>query len=148
MEKEKKSKHFIQKPVYPGGPKALTEFIYQNLRYPAQALEARIEGMVVVDYDIDETGKVVDTRILKSVGHGCDEEAARVVRMLKFDIGRNRGVHVLFHQKARIQFKLPPPVVAPPPVQQWSYTVTFTPSEPQPEENTEQKQVFTYTISL
>ncbi|MCB0534652.1 MAG: energy transducer TonB [Lewinellaceae bacterium] len=107
MEREKRPKHFIQQPEYPGGPKELTKFIYQNLRYPAAAVAAKIEGTVYIEYDIDYKGNVVDTRVLQGLGHGCDEEAARVLRLLKFSVGRNRGVRVLFHKKANIKFKLP-----------------------------------------
>jgi TonB family protein len=134
MAHEKKQKHFLNHPVYPGGQKALTEFIYGQLRYPAAAFEAGVEGIVLVEYDIDYQGKVVDTRVIQSVGHGCDEEACRVVRLLRFEVKKNRGVRVLFHQKARIQFKkpVPPPPVALPPTapQQVTYTITFTPAPP------------------
>lgn len=152
MEKEKKAKHFIQQPEFPGGPKELTKFIYANLCYPAAAIEAKIEGTVMVEYDIDYKGNVVDTRILQSLGYGCDEEAVRVVRMLKFMVGRNRGVKVLFHKKAQIRFKLPVPAKAPAPVppqpanMQVNYVYTTAPSsEPaeQPKGNT-----YTYTVTL
>ena len=101
MPRERKSKHFIHQPVYPGGQKALTEFIYQHLRYPDTALEVGAEGIVWVEYDIDFKGNVVATRVVQGIGHGCDEEACRVVRLLKFEVEKNRGVHVLFHQKAK-----------------------------------------------
>ncbi|MFN0016337.1 MAG: energy transducer TonB [Saprospiraceae bacterium] len=127
MEREKKPKHFIQRPEYPGGPKELTKFIYQNLRYPPEAVKVQKEGTVYLEYDIDYHGNVVDTRIIQGIGHGCDEEAARVVRMLKFSIGRNRGVRVLFHQKANIRFKLPKPakVEKPAAVQQQAQQVQY-----------------------
>lgn len=144
MEREKKPKHFIQQPEFSGGPKELTKFIYSNLQYPQAALDAKIEGTVVVEYDIDYKGNVVDTRVLQGVGHGCDEEACRVVRLLKFTVGRNRGVRVLFHQKARIRFKLPAAAPAPAPAPQTgtmqiNYVYTAAPAAPaaeQPKTNT------------
>lgn len=153
MEKEKKAKHFIQQPEFPGGPKELTKFIYANLRYPAAAVEAKIEGTVMVEYDIDYKGNVVDTRILQSLGYGCDEEAVRVVRMLKFVVGRNRGVKVLFHKKAQIRFKLPVPAKAPTPVppqpanMQVNYVYTTTPSS-EPAEQPKGGNTYTYTVTL
>ena len=151
MEKEKKAKHFIQQPEFPGGPKELTKFIYANLRYPAPALEARIEGTVLVEYDIDYKGNVVDTRILQPLGFGCDEEAVRVVRLLRFAVGRNRGLKVLFHKKTQIRFKLPAPakISAPGPQNtggmQVNYVYTTTTPEPaeQPKTNT-----YSYTVTL
>ena len=141
MEREKKPKHFIQQPEFDGGPKELTKFIYSNLRYPQAALNAKIEGTVVVEYDIDYKGNVVDTRVLQGLGHGCDEEAVRVVRLLKFIVGRNRGVRVLFHKKAHIRFKIPAAVPAPahqPGSMQvnYVYTTTPAPAAEQPKTNT------------
>jgi protein TonB len=152
MEREKKPKHFIQQPEYPGGPKELTKFIYENLRYPPEAVQEKIEGTVLLEYDIDYKGNVVDTRILQGVGHGCDEEAARVVRLLKFAVGRNRGVRVLFHNKARIRFKLPVPAkvekIAPQPVQvQYNYVTTTAPSTPE-EQPKQPATTYSYTIKV
>lgn len=112
MAKEKKTL-FVHQPQYKGGPKELTKFIYTHLRYPKEALEAGVEGTVLVEYDINYQGLVVATRILQGLGHGCDEEASRVVSMLKFDVERNRGLHVLFHQKVKVQFKKPKQVQPP-----------------------------------
>lgn len=147
---EKKPKHFIQQPEYPGGPKELTKFIYANLRYPAEALAAKLEGTVVVEYDIDFKGQVVDTRILQSLGLGCDEEAARVVRLLKFAVGRNRGVKVLFHQKAHIRFKMPvaAPLPATPPSPQLNYVYTSAPQAPAAEPEPKPQTTYSYTITI
>ncbi|MBL7796056.1 MAG: energy transducer TonB [Saprospiraceae bacterium] len=158
MEREKKPKHFIQQPEYPGGPKELTKFIYENLRYPAEAVKAKIEGSVYMEYDIDYRGNVVETRIIQSLGYGCDEEAARVVKMLKFMVGRNRGMRVLFHQKAHIRFKLPKPVKQPAqPLQQpvqVQYNYVTTPSAPATTSLTDQPKqqpaatTYSYSISF
>lgn len=151
MEKEKKAKHFIQQPEFPGGPAALTKFIYANLRYPAAALEAKIEGTVLVEYDIDYKGNVVDTRVLQTLGFGCDEEAVRVVRLLKFAVGRNRGVKVLFHKKAHIRFKLPAPanipVPAPQPATGMQVNYVYTTAKPEPAEQPK-TNTYSYTVTL
>lgn len=140
MEKDKKKVKFIHQPEYPGGPKELTKFIYAQLRYPKEAFEAGVEGVVFLEYDIDYRGEVVGTRILKGLGHGCDEEAARVVRLLKFSVARNRGIQVLFHQKVRVKFALPKVKTPPAPTMQVTYTVTSsTTTEPQ-------ETVYSYTI--
>jgi protein TonB len=149
--RERKSKHFIHQPVYPGGQKALTEFIYQHLRYPDTALEVGAEGIVWVEYDIDFKGNVVATRVVQGIGHGCDEEACRVVRLLKFEVEKNRGVHVLFHQKAKIQFKKPAPKPAPLPAPaqfQVAYTVTPTPNTSEAEAPASTSTTYSYTIQL
>lgn len=150
MEKDKKKTKFIYQPEFPGGPKELTKFVYSQLRYPKEAFDASVEGTVYLEYDIDHQGLVVGCRILKGIGYGCDEEAIRVAKLLKFDVARNRGVHVLFHQKLRVQFKKPKEKPVKQPLQttmEVSYTLTPTtptkPAEPQPEKTT-----YSYTVNL
>ncbi|MCC6413726.1 MAG: energy transducer TonB [Saprospiraceae bacterium] len=151
MEKEKKQKHFLNQPSYPGGPKAITQFIYANLKYPDKALEAGVEGTVYLEAGIDHKGNIIETRVLQGIGHGCDEEAARVLRLLKFDVPKNRGVNVLFHKKFNIRFQKPVQKTVPAPQQnmQIQYTVTNTPAEPTAPAPTEPKpNMYTYTIKL
>lgn len=147
MEKSKKPKHFLQQPEYPGGEKALTQFIYDNLRYPETALAVGTEGVVVAEYDIDNRGNVVDTRVIRGIGHGCDEEACRVLRLLKFDVGKNRGVRVIFHKKARVQFKKQ--AVRPqPPAPNYQVSYIVTPAEKPAGPKPEPAATYSYTVKL
>lgn len=142
MQREKKDKHFIKQPVYAGGPKAMGAFISKHLQYPAEALQHRIEGTVFIRYAIDQKGDVVDTKVITSLGYGCDEEAQRVVQLLKFDVPKTRGLRVLYHKNIQVHFKIPSPqpTNTPPEIQYhyaqpnpdkedspsgYSYTITF-----------------------
>lgn len=150
MAKDKKTL-FIHQPQFKGGPKELTKFIYTHVRYPKEALESDIEGTVYIEYDIDYQGNVVATRVIQGIGHGCDEEACRVVQMLKFDVERNRGVHVLFHQKVKVVFKKPKPAPAPPPQptsMQVAYTVTTSAPKPAQKPEKPAEPTYSYTIKL
>lgn len=109
MKKSKKDKHFIKKPVYPGGTKAMKEFISKELRYPKEALKLRKEGTVKLRYDIDYKGKVTEVFILSGLGYGCDEEAERIVKKLKFHVDKNHKIKVVFHKNIQIHFRLPKP---------------------------------------
>ncbi|MFK8005670.1 MAG: energy transducer TonB [Saprospiraceae bacterium] len=139
MHKERKGKHFIKNPFYEGGLKAMREFISQNKKYPKEALEEKIEGTVVIKYTINYKGKVIDTKVLKSLGYGCDEEAQRVIKLMKFEAPKNRGIKVKFFKNIQIHFRLPKEKEKnTPPVQSqtnFSYTITpvkkkESPSEP------------------
>jgi TonB family protein len=150
MENKKKTT-FLHQPEYAGGPKELTRFIYEHLRYPEAALTAGVEGTVLVDYDIDYKGNVIDARVLRGIGHGCDEEACRVVRLLKFGVGKNRGVRVVFHKKAQIRFKIPvkAPASPPGPVQvQYNYVTTAAPAAPKEPAAEPAGQTYSYTVKL
>ncbi|MFM2136228.1 MAG: hypothetical protein RL021_1628 [Bacteroidota bacterium] len=139
-----KNKHkpnsVIRPPVYPGGKKGLDDFIKSNLRYPEEALKNRVQGTVSVDYDVDVFGNVLKTKIKHGIGYGCDEEALRLVKELKFSKKKYQGMHVVFHQNINIHFRLPGPP-PPAPEQTVRYTVTI-----------EQKKVegtsYTYTIRI
>ena len=100
-------KNFLKLPNYRGGSKSFKEFIAGNLKYPKEAMEAGVEGTVVVEYGINDNGDVVFTRVLKGLGYGCDEEALRLVRMLSFEKVKNRGVRVNVTTKTTINFTLP-----------------------------------------
>lgn len=103
----KKQKKFIQTPQYPGGRKALGEFIISNLKYPEKASENNIEGVVVVVIDINEKGNVIRTRVKKKLGYGCDDEAQRVSKLLKFKSVKNRKVRVTAHRTINFNFRKP-----------------------------------------
>ncbi len=103
----KKDKKFIKLPKYPGGKPALKKFIFENLKYPDQALANKIEGIVYVKYKVNALGEVISVIITKGIGYGCDEEAIRLCKLLKYDKAKNRGIRIVSTIRSRILFKLP-----------------------------------------
>ncbi len=65
------------------------------------ASKAGIEGKVIIQFIVNEAGKVEDPRVIRGIGGGCDEEALRVVKQAEFQPGRQRGKPV------RVQYSLP-----------------------------------------
>ena len=57
----------------------LKKWVYMYLRYPKEALEAGVQGRVLVDFVIDEKGKVGDVRVVRGVSEALDAEAVRVI---------------------------------------------------------------------
>lgn len=112
MKKSIKQDVFIKQPIYEGGAKAMQSFIYQNLKYPNDAIDSKIEGVVELRITIDREGKVTDVYVLGSISPAFDKEAIRVAKLLKFTIPKNpRKLKVLFHRIVKIQFKVPKPEV-------------------------------------
>lgn len=107
MKNNNSKEQLIKNAFYEGGKKAMDEFMQKNIKYPAAALEHKIEGKVHLFLDIDKTGKVVKVKIVSGIGHGCDEEAVRVVKMMEWKVDKIRNMHVVFHQKLSISFKIP-----------------------------------------
>lgn len=146
MQKEKKDKHFVKKPIYPGGPQAMKKFIAENLKYPEEALTHKIEGTVTLKYGIDHNGVVDEVKVIAGLGHGCDEEAIRLVKLFRFEVPKHRGVKVRFHKDLHIHFRLPKKK-APAKSQPATVTYTVTSSSPKPEAEGEKPGNYTYTIS-
>lgn len=67
-------------PEYPGGARDMQRFLTRNIIYPAAAENNRTEGKVFVGFVIEKNGAVSGVNVLRGIGSGCDEEAARVVR--------------------------------------------------------------------
>jgi len=94
-------------PEYPGGEAGMFEFISTNIMYPKEAKKHKIQGRVEIQFVVDENGKVVDTKVLKGIGYGCDEEALRVVNaMPKWKPAIQKGKPVRVRFVIPIRFKL------------------------------------------
>lgn len=104
--KDYKSKRFLQKPEYPGGIDAMRKFINKNLKYPLQAVKNNTEGAVILSAEIDYNGKVISTKLMHGIGDGCDEEAIRIVKLMRFTKVKNRGVRIKTTRRFRINFNL------------------------------------------
>ena len=57
----------------------LERWVYVYLRYPQSAVDEGVQGRVLVDFVIDEKGKVTDVKVAKGVDPRLDAEAVRVV---------------------------------------------------------------------
>ena len=147
MQKERKEKHFIRKPVYPGGPKAMRDFVRLHLKYPEEALRQKIEGTVTVRYEIDYKGNVTDAQVLSGLGFGCDEEAIRIVKLFKFDVPPVRGLRVTFHNDLKVHFKLPKPGTQIPQTVELHYNYTSEDKSEQPTNPDNSSSGYTYTIT-
>ena len=151
MDKDSRDKRFIRKPIFRGGNKEFSKFLYGNLKYPKEAFAKRIEGTVIVRYDINHKGDVIKAKVISSLGHGCDEEAVRVIKLLKFDIPKGpRKLKIIFHRTTKVKFQLPKekPKVTPPKASSMSYQYVKKPkiaaeaSAPEKKEKT-----YSYNIS-
>ncbi|MDR8392080.1 energy transducer TonB [Aliifodinibius sp. S!AR15-10] len=80
--------------------------LQQKVRYPEMARKAGIEGRVIIQFIVNEQGKVEDPRVVRGIGGGCDEEALRAVKEASFKPGRQRGNPVRVQYSLPIVFKL------------------------------------------
>src|SRR5687768_9286425 len=107
MKKVRKDKDFIKAPYFEGGKAALEAHVKKELRYPKEALSAKTEGTVSVRYTVDYKGNVINAHIISPLGHGCDEEALRIVKTLRFKVPNDGKIKSKYTRKLHIHFRLP-----------------------------------------
>jgi TonB family protein len=70
---------FIRESDFPGGTQAWLNFINKHVRYPASARRRSVVGTVVVQFIVDEHGKVPEVDVIRSIDPSVDAEAMRVI---------------------------------------------------------------------
>ncbi len=94
-------------PQFPGGDKELMKFIGENLKYPINAVEKKIEGRVVARFVVSSTGQISSVTVIRSLDPDCDNEAVRVLKsMPKWQPGKQDGIAVPVYYTIPILFRL------------------------------------------
>lgn len=85
----------------------LNKWVYVYLKYPKAAIDNGIQGRVLVDFIIDEKGKVRDVKVVRGVNPLLDEEAVKVVAASPdWKPARVRGKRVACEMSLYIEFRL------------------------------------------
>lgn len=88
-----------QMPTFPGGDDSLMVFIHRNLEYPPVE---NTYGRVVVQFIVNEDGRISDIKVVRSVHKSLDAEVVRVIKLFpRFLPGRQQGKAV------RVRYVLP-----------------------------------------
>ena len=104
-----------QMPLYPGCPsgqpylvrkacadRAMLEYIYRNIRYPARAREYGVEGVAVISFVINADGTVTDIESVYGISEDIRAEVIRLVEAFpRWEPGMQNGKAV------RVVFNLP-----------------------------------------
>lgn len=94
-------------PEFPGGQLALMQFIAQNVKYPAEAREGNIQGIVYLRFIIKKDGSVDNVSVARSVHPLLDDAAISVIKQLpKWKPGIIRGENVAVWYTIPIKFAL------------------------------------------
>ena len=71
-----------ERPVFPGGEKAMYEFLAKNLIYPPEAAKDGASGKVVLEIKVKSDGTIADIEVVRRVHPALDKEAVRVVSIM------------------------------------------------------------------
>lgn len=69
-------------PKFAGDEYVFNDFISKNAKYPKRAFNEKIEGNVIVEVNISQTGSIEILKVIGYLGGGCEREAARIVNLM------------------------------------------------------------------
>jgi len=94
-------------PEFIGGKEAMAAWIVSNLKYPGEAVKAKITGKVLVNFMVTSQGKIKNVVVTKSVSPVLDAEAIRVISsMPDWKPGMQAGKNVPVQMQVPVEFKL------------------------------------------
>ena len=96
---------FIWSDVMPQPIGGLTT-IQNKVNYTEIAKRIKLEGTVYIEAIIDEKGSVIESKIIKKIGGGLDQEALNAVADTKFLPGLQRGKPVKVRITIPVKFFL------------------------------------------
>lgn len=96
-----------QKAEPKGGLGAFYKDISERIQYPSAARRMGVEGRVFVEFVVNRDGTLTDIVVVKGIGAGCDEEAARVIAEAPaWNPAKQRGRPVRQRMVLPITFKI------------------------------------------
>ncbi len=69
-------------PIYTGGPGEMNKFISGNLRYPADAVERNVQGLVVYTFVVEKDGTLTNFDLIHRADSSLDKEALRILQAM------------------------------------------------------------------
>lgn len=97
-------------PVFPGGMDALIKFLRENIKYPVEAQQKKIQGRVIIQFVVMEDGSLDMVKVARGIDPLLDNEALRVVGIMpKWAPGTENGVPVKVRFTVPVMFGLSAP---------------------------------------
>lgn len=105
-------------PEFPGGEKALFQFISENLTYPDALAHTHAQGRVVCQFIVEKDGSISHVEVVRSSGYeALDNEVVRMISsMPNWTPGEQEGKKVRVKYHVPVNFKLQAPEPEPEPV--------------------------------
>jgi protein TonB len=100
----------VQEPAtFPGGEDELRRFLKENISYPDAALQAEVQGTVVIRFVVDKYGNVSNLEVLTPPkGFGLETEAKRVLKLTsgKWKPAKQRDQPVSVRYQIPVNFQM------------------------------------------
>jgi TonB family protein len=93
-------------PVTGDGVSAPILLYKKEPEYSEKALKAKYQGTVLLDIEVDPSGKAANIRVKRGLGMGLDEKAIEAVRQWRFKPGYKDGKPVTVSATVQVSFRL------------------------------------------
>lgn len=90
---------------YPGGNQELYTFFFEQMEYPEEAREKKIQGDVYLSFYVEADSSVTNVQVLSDPG-GLGDEAKRLIQMVKFAPALRNGRAVRQNMMLSVPFRL------------------------------------------
>jgi TonB family protein len=87
-----------------GGSFQLRDFIKEEMIYPENDFQNKVQGDVNVEISIDKEGKVQSIKVVRSASHAIDTEAVRILRKVLWQPAQYMGKNIWDTQTLTIRF--------------------------------------------
>jgi len=96
------------KPTFQGGDaNDFSKWVGEQLVYPQDAIDQKIEGKVILSFVVSKEGEIKDVTVLRGVNELLDAEAVRVVSASpKWEAGNQNGIPVAVKYTFPVIFRL------------------------------------------
>jgi outer membrane biosynthesis protein TonB len=82
-------------PAYDKAYVALYSHMTRAIHYPNAAIENKTTGNVVLSYRVNASHKIIDIKVLKSIGKGCDEAMIIALKQYKGTVAKPEGEYFI-----------------------------------------------------
>lgn len=93
-------------PLPIGGYEAFYKQLGKTIKYPNRAKQQHVQGKVFVEFVVSPSGEPINLKIVKGIGGGCDEEAIRALKLIRWEPGKQRGNPVFVKMTLPVYFQL------------------------------------------
>lgn len=80
--------------------------LYKKITYPQKARFTGIEGIVILEFTVDASGRVQNPVVSRGIGGGCDQAALEALKQMHFNPGMQRGIAVPVRMRISVVFRL------------------------------------------
>jgi TonB family protein len=90
-----------------GGRDEFQKYLDEQKKYPQQAIDQKAEGKVTIQFTVKPDGQLVDFKVVKGIGFGCEEEVIRLIKEgPQWNPSRKNRQPVEDKVKVRVKFSL------------------------------------------